>query len=202
MKRTPCSSWVKVGLALALAALVAGRVEAQDDGVFSIDADVDRVGDLVGYLCVDEAILYVVAEHEQQVLDSLGAEPDADGHFGFDRNVGGVRSRVGFTIQQVDSPARFAATSDDPVLVCAQGDYKTYKNAKCQFQDHWTSVPCGPYINNQSATVDYRPRHKCKSGTQYCTEVNQVWWIRNVYDDAACRVLLQIDTGKDFMCSP
>ncbi len=92
--------------------------------------------------------------------------------------------------------------------------YRFFKDAKCDTGGEGHSLAClektdfiwkedGSYEEKKTGKyvrLEFPPLNQCKKGTEFCTEVFQVWRIQYNYSDKGCTILTSVETEYEFGC--
>jgi len=161
--------------------------------------ELDPVNDVAGVLVADPSpdkpgTLYTTADDESSVLEALHAR--ATGKDTYVTSITGIP--ISFAILRAILPGYFLP---DASLICQTPYVKVYRNAACVPTITGTLPFCAPYMGGNYATMAYNVTKKCKAGTGFCVEVNQVLWTRNIYFNSQCTQLIGTQYGFDFMCN-
>jgi hypothetical protein len=163
------------------------------------DDQLHPVDDVAGVLVADPSpekpgTLYTTYDDEKQVLEALHARET--GRDTYATSITG--SVIHFAIIRRILPGLFLP---DASLICQTPFVKVYRNATCVPTLSGTLPFCAPYTGGNYATMAYNVTKKCKVGTGFCVEVNQVSWTRNIYFNSQCTQLIGSQSGFDFMCN-
>jgi hypothetical protein len=180
-------------VALTVSLSAPGRAAVSSGG-----GEIDPINDAAGVLVPSSSggtgTLYTTVEEQDSVLASLKATPVGSSQY--QTTITG--QPITFALLRVIFPGYFLPAGD---LICQTGLVRVYRNASCVATISAGFQGCSLYTGGNYATLSYNTTRKCKRGTGFCVEVNQVLWTRNVYFDNRCTQLVHVDTGNDFLCN-
>lgn len=188
-------------LALALTSFLlslGGVARAQEDPIApsASGEELNDFYDLAGVLTVDSSgknVLYATPQESNDVLSALGARPVSADQY--EALVAG--QAVTFQLLPVAYPVFYLPPGS---LVCANGTVRVYRNAACATLQPALTTGCLPAGNGNHVRYSQRSLRKCKQGTGFCVEVNQVFSTQSTYFDNQCTQLIGISTSNQFIC--
>lgn len=189
--------WMAVGL------IIAGCEETCEE-VCEPQGVVNDITDLIGFIDPNQttafelSTLYVKELFLADVLAALEAVENSPGVYTMGTELfDGTMEQIFFTASFTESPYLFL-TNDSPEEL--KSKHKIYIDAECkEGGDDPQITPCRETEDGYTR-LEFLGWDRCEKGSGICVEILKITWIKRIYEDSGCTILVDTETTKQYDC--